>query len=407
LTDGEGPVSNARVNIDSAIVTCDSGCDVPTDASGQVSLVLTGVPRQATSVDVNVSSETGGSLGCTEIDMTALATVDLEVDLSDPENNCGNRVDYFPPVVSDPEDNVSLHIIQVTPPAQSSVDINTPVVIYFDDQIDPETISDLNFIVRTDDGTPIFGSISGENSTAGNTIMKFVPFNSFPELETIVVELVQENGIQDNGGNTLEAIYTWSFNTTEVQPPLLSNNLGFEQGSEGWSFSGDAGIISGFGELLPFAGEAMAALTTGPALVSENNSLTSTTSSITSGQIDVPNGTQYLVIPYDLISAEFREYIGSEYDDTLAISVSGPLGSKTELINSVNLADQASLIEITLPQVIVDKDDTLSDTYHTGQLTYSIDISSFGTPITFSFTVSDVGDANFSSIVLIDSIEFQ
>ncbi len=89
------------------------------------------------------------------------------------------------------------------------------------------------------------------------------------------------------------------------------------------------------------------------------------------------------------------------------VAVRGPSGVHAEVVTSVNIVGNVSPVPIVLPTSYTDADPDLSDAGRTGWTTKIIDISSLGgSPITISFSVSDVGDEILSSIVFIDNIRF-
>jgi len=319
-------------------------------------------------------------------------------------------VGEFPLFTPDPDDKFPLKIVQTIPTnGASDIDPSNSIYIFFDDEINPITVNDYSiqvYVVST--GERIYGQYSGELSTAGNSILKFVPFKTLPENQMISVRLVQVSGIEDDGGNKLESVFEFRFTTKNKSPVVPANNLGFEIGNQGWSCAGDCNIIlSPVGVIFAPEGMNMAVITTGDKIVSENSSLSGTTSSLTSGDIYIPPGMKSLTFNYNFVSAEFDEWVGSKFDDVFVIAISGPLGSYATVVNSVNKIGVASSEPINLPNSYTLKDSTLQDANHTGFLKYEIDISLLGNPIRISFSVSDVGDTIYSSIVFIDNIEFK
>lgn len=301
----------------------------------------------------------------------------------------------FPPFSPDESDATPLNVIQTVPnDGDISVPPTTNIQIFFDDEIDPSTINDFSIFVKDSSGNRQCGTYSGELSEAGNTILFFAPFNSLPEDDTITVTLEQENGITDGGGNTLSSTFSFSFQTTSQLNPTA--DLSFELGGEGWSFSGDGDIVSTFGDIVPIDGSRMAGISTENQFGNTANS--STTSTLTSGPIDVPSSAVSLSFQYDFISEEFDEFVGTEFDDSFTVNIIGPNDSISEVVTSVNQVGTEASIPVNLPG--------MDDADHTDWTVKSIDIQGLGSPITISFTVTDVGDEVVDSVVLVDDLNF-
>lgn len=269
----------------------------------------------------------------------------------------------FPPFTPDPGDTVPLNVVQTIPnDGAASVPPSTTIKIYFDDEVNPSTINDVAITIKDSAGIPYFGTYSGELSTAGDTIMTFVPYNEFPSYKTIIVTLEYEGGITDDGNNTLSKQHIFTFNTGNVISSPA--DLGFEQSHTGWIFTGDGSIIPALDSLGPSEGISMAGISTGS--VFDIGAVSNATSTLTSGPIDVPSGTTTLTFDYDFISAEFDEYVGSQYDDNFAIAVVGPLDSFTGLVTSVNIVG----IDASIPIIFTVSELNGSD--HTDWATYNV-----------------------------------
>lgn len=310
----------------------------------------------------------------------------------------GSTTGDFPSYTPDPNDTQELSIVQTIPPNNSiDMDPNTSISIFFDDEINPSTLNDLSIQVTDSSGAPIYGDYSGVLSTYGNTILNFQPKNILPSWDEITVTLIKDSGLEDDGGNNLTAVYSFSFQTgQEVGSPA---DLGFELGETGWIFSGDGAIVSSppMENIFPTEGNYMAGISTGD--VFGGTPLQNTTSVLSSGPIDVPSGNNYISFDYDFISQEFDEWVDSKYDDVFKVSITGPLASNNEIVTSVNIIGVDDSFPVNFGG--------LSDADETGWIQKTINISSLGSPITISFTVSDVGDEAYSSVVLIDNINFE
>lgn len=301
----------------------------------------------------------------------------------------------FPPVSPDETDTIPLSVIQTVP---NDGDLAVPpannIQIFFDNAIDPSTIDDFTTFVKDSAGNKHCGTYSGELSEAGNTILFFAPFNSLPEEDTITVTLEQENGITDASGNTLSDIFSFSFQTAAVPPS--PEDLSFEAGTIGWFFSGDGDIVSEFGDIQPAHLSNMAGISTENQFGGAANS--SATSTLTSGPIDVPSSAVNLNFQYNFISEEFDEFVGTQFDDSFTVNIAGPDDSISVVVTSVNIIGADNSFPIVVPGM------TGAD--HTDWIVKSINIQDLGSPITVSFTVTDVGDEAFNSVVLIDNLNF-
>ena len=304
----------------------------------------------------------------------------------------------FPLFTPDPNDTEALAVVQTIPPHNSTgIDPNVTISIFFNDEIDPMTINDQSIQVKDSKGDQQFGTYSGSLSAAGSTNnLNFKPFAVLSEGDTITLTMFNLNGIKDDGGNTLSSDFVFSFQTKQQSVPPA--DLGFEQGATGWNFSGDGIILSSpKDDISAYEGNYMAAISTGENFGGQ--ALDFTTSILTSGPVQVPPGKQFISFNYDFISEEFDEFVNSEYDDVLKVSVSGPLGSYSEIVASVNNVG----VENSYPVNFAG----LEGADHTGWLTKTINISPLGSPIIISFEVSDVKDNIVTSVAVIDNINFQ
>jgi hypothetical protein len=144
-------------------------------------------------------------------------------------------------------------------------------------------------------------------------------------------------------------------------------------------------------------GNYMAGISTGNVFGGE--ALDFTTSVLSSGPISVPVGSNNIYFYYNFVSEEFDEFVGSQFDDVFNLSIVGPGGSHSEIVTSVNIVG----VDYSYPVNF----GGLTDADQTGWIFKTVDISALGSPITISFTVSDVGDEGYTTAVLIDNIYFE
>lgn len=192
----------------------------------------------------------------------------------------------------------------------------------------------------------------------------------------------------------ISTTYSFSFETTsELTSP---SDYSFESDFTGWAIAGDGDIRSTTGDVEPTHGSRMVGISTGSAFGGVSQG--AATSSLTSGPISVHSPVSYLIFDYDFVSQEFDYYVGTVYDDSFTLTVSGPTGSYSSVVDSVNIIGTAASLSLSLP--------ILSYVEHTGWKEKRIDIHSLGSPITLTFTISDVGDTSYESILFIDDIRF-
>jgi hypothetical protein len=322
--------------------------------------------------------------------------------------------------VTDTDDDTPPSVVQIIPPDGSeAVDPGTIIALFFDDALIASTVTASSVqVTHQINGDPIPGQLFLGQSQAGNTIVTFVPSGTLPLSEFIDVYLPAAGGVQDDGGNELAYAQGMSFKTAGSSAASFdSNNWGFEIGDAGIIFNGDGAIlVSPQGEIATESGSYMAAISSGEdyqgeGVVSSNEALDYTTSVLTTGDITVTANT--LKFDYDFVSAEFNEWVGSEFDDTFIVAVRGPSGVHSEVVTSVNIVGTVPSIPVSLPAAFTEADSTLAEgdgedgAGRTGWKTKSLDVSSLGSPISISFIVSDVGDDILTTIVFIDNIRFE
>jgi Bacterial Ig-like domain/Putative metal-binding motif/von Willebrand factor type D domain len=304
-----------------------------------------------------------------------------------------SEIGTFPPFTADPTDMTALEIKQVIPTDDGAdVNVHATIFVYFDDEIDPTTVSDTSLRVQYDN-TQVFGKITGELTPSGNSVLYFQPLRTLP-VNTLITVTLTTGGILDDGGNGLATEYAFSFTTsaTVLDSP---SDLSFEDGTTGWSLEGDAALVaSPFGSVTATHGTHMALISTED--IANGLASGDTSSMLTSGLVNVPQGATKLRFDWDFASEEFNA--DSVYDDVFTLNVSGPEGSLAITLATVNqFSDTSTLVSVP----------GMDGEEHTGWQSANIDISALGSPITLSFTVSDVGDAIFTSAAFIDNLRFQ
>jgi len=307
-------------------------------------------------------------------------------------------------VINETNDNTPLLIVQTIPSFDSVEDnyypSNAPVIFFFNDKLYIHSIEEN--ISLTSDGNPINGTIvisEGANSFA---VLTLTPNDPLPAGKNVSV--LVGNQIQDGSGNRMLSDVNISFVTVlGSETNFNPDNYGFEAGRSGVYFTGDGDIDSTKGDLVPFEGNYYAAISTGEQIVSKDASaIGSTSSQILLGPIQQSFST--LAFHYNFISAEFNEYVGSKYDDNAMVTILGPSGSHTEIITSVNKVRFNNFRFSNYPRM-PDEGDSYAG--QTGWLRHKIDNINVGYPAYIIFTVTDVSDDIYSSILAIDAIELQ
>jgi len=295
-----------------------------------------------------------------------------------------------------------LLIVQTIPSfsgsGENTYQANAPVVFFFNNKIYLDSVQG-NIDVAVD-GRTINGIAVINEGANGYAVLTFTPNEPFPVGKEISITMKKE--LQNSGGNPMQRDINLSYITEKGSDTNFSDNLGFESGSKGVVFTGDGAIGTAKGSLVPYEGSHFAAISTGEYIVSMGAAINSRSSQIELGPIQEPFST--LGFYYDFISAEFNEYVGSVFDDTAMVTIYGPKGTYTEIITSVNMVRFKNTQFSNYPRM-PDQGDSYSG--HTGWLYHRIENIDVGTPAYIIFTVTDVGDSAYSSILAVDALELK
>jgi len=275
---------------------------------------------------------------------------------------------------------------------------NLPIIFFFDDKIYLNSVAD-NVVIKAD-GKQIYGTIVINEGANGYAILTFTPWAEFKVNSRI--EIVVKEGLQDKNGNKMATDFNLIYEVSPKAEGEFSGNKGFENGTSGILFIGDGSILSGtHGSIAPQEGNKFAAISSGDQLVSQSgHAIGGATSTMILGPINSKIGT--LSFYYDFISAEFNEYVDSEFDDVAMITVYGPKGSYSEFLTSVNRVrfDNQPFTDLGMP------DDGDSYAGHTGWQSRQITLNDVGTPAYITFIITDVSDLIYSSILAIDNLNY-
>ena len=277
---------------------------------------------------------------------------------------------------------------------------NAPLVFFFNDKIYLGSIEEN--IEITADRRPVNGTIIINEGYNGFAVLTLTPDTPLPEDKEISITLRKE--LQDAGGNhMLEDLHLAYIAEKGSETNFNRDNFGFESENDGIVFTGDGKSSVTRGPLHPFEGNYYAAISTGNYIVSDTGvAIGSTSSHIQLGPIMEPFSS--LSFYYNFISSEFNDYVGSVFDDTAMVTIYGPRGTHSKIITSVNRIGFNNKAFAGYPGMPDD-----GDLYagHTEWQHYSIENVNVGNPAFIIFTVTDVGDDVYSSILAIDAIDLK
>lgn len=170
-------------------------------------------------------------------------------------------------------------------------------------------------------------------------------------------------------------------------------NGDFEFGKlDGWVHNGDGRVISALVTQKPTQGKYMGIVSTGLGFTKDYGSIY---------QSFRVNKEKKLTIKWNFLSEEFLEYVGSQYQDFLKVTIIDG-NNKTVLCNTAidSFYNKYDLISVS-PNIVFDQ----GGVYMTGWKTSTFDISAFaGKTVTLMIECGDVGDSLYDSATLLDEI---
>jgi hypothetical protein len=165
----------------------------------------------------------------------------------------------------------------------------------------------------------------------------------------------------------------------------------------GWDWDGDVRSVSRLGSVEPVEGDRMALLSTGP----DGSSVRASMSKVIRVNPDLIDGDDVTIsFRYNYLSEEYPEYVGSIYNDvftSVVETVEGePLQVATEQVNTTAWTPISGL----------DFPGGDSTVGQSGWKFASIDVpkAQLDGSGAFRFSIEDVGDAIYDSVVLVDRI---
>lgn len=170
-------------------------------------------------------------------------------------------------------------------------------------------------------------------------------------------------------------------------------NGDFEYGNlNGWNVIGDGRVITQLATELPTQGGYMGIISTGFGYTESYGRIYQT--------FQVTN-ENYLSLKWNFLSEEFMEWVGTQFQDYLRITILD--GNESEVLFNMTIDDFAatySLISVS-PTIVFDQ----GGVYMTCWKTSTFDISKYqGKTITLLIESGDVGDSIFDSATLLDEI---
>ena len=202
----------------------------------------------------------------------------------------------------------------------------------------------------------------------------------------------EKQGFMPYGGEIVTANVEIVQNSGVIQTTLVNGD--FEDGLTGWVLDGAGGVVNSFGPILPYEGNFMAMISSGDGAIGGSSSSLKQT-------FTVPAGVGELSLHYNFISEEYPEYVGSQFNDVMNVTLHTPDGSREVAFEEVNSANFEPVSGVPCGS----GDCTWGQT---GWLSASIDVSQWaGTNDTLTLTVHDVGDTAYDTVVLIDNIAIE
>ena len=174
-------------------------------------------------------------------------------------------------------------------------------------------------------------------------------------------------------------------------------NGGFEEELLGWTGSGDARTIVTFGGNSPTEGKSMALVSTGLGFTTTSGALTQT--------FCLPDDVKTVAFDWQFVSAEFKTYCNSTFQDTLLVKF-GKVGAPATLLTRTvdNLCASVTEAAVLIPQS-GDPDGAWTSGW---QHATGLDVSEFAgqSDVELVLSVTDVGDSAYDTVILIDNVVF-
>jgi hypothetical protein len=186
-------------------------------------------------------------------------------------------------------------------------------------------------------------------------------------------------------------------NTLQLPSGNELQNGGFETGTLGaWSGAGDGRVVPQLGAFFfPTEGNFAGIISTGLGFTTSAGSV--------SQKVCLPADSKTLSFDWNYTSEEFREWCGSQFQDTFRVQITTDTGTTTLFSRTVDQLCSGTF------QVPFSFDRPPGSNWSFGWQTTNVDVSALATAnsgksVTITFAVTDVGDSIFDTAVLIDKI---
>lgn len=301
-------------------------------------------------------------------------------------------------------------IVQTVPPAGSfSVPVCMPSIFFLNQRYGGRiefslkaTYADGRVVDLTEESRLI-----ALESHKKNPIVILVPGRPYPKNATIRGKIRNQNPLANK-----YFVSTIQFSTGEGEAPGSIEDLDLEGGTRGFVGQGDFGFVTKRGDVRPRHGKMMAGLSTGS--VFGGKALKGTTSMLSIGPIETASRLSigpfnwrrdYLRVEFDynFISSEFDEFVGTQYDDAFLVVLYGPSGAEARLVTSINQIGAEASTPVVFPGLPESQE---LPPQESGWQPYSVS-AAVGSPACVTFVLTDVGDANYSSVVTMDAFRIR
>lgn len=191
--------------------------------------------------------------------------------------------------------------------------------------------------------------------------------------------------------------------------PLIMNQ-GFERGDlTGWDQEGDGRVVTRLGVSRPVSGKFMGIISTGLGYTTELGRIEQT--------FCIPAGTYSFQFYWKFYSEEFREFCGSQYQDTFRARLVNSVGQEVSIVNASvdDLCDpedcegccqSQKCVGLVTSDVQFDQGDVwMVPKWQKAK----VDISAYADkgPVALSFFCTDKGDSIYDTAVLVDALQFK
>lgn len=182
------------------------------------------------------------------------------------------------------------------------------------------------------------------------------------------------------------------------------SGIGFEDGISVWNVKGDCRVLNKLGYVQPIEGDYMAMISTGVGNTMSGGSI--------SKKINIPANATQMSFAWNFISAEFLEFINSQFDDPFYITITCDGIEDKIFVKSVNsVASEFGATKTSAGKLICVSPDIVLNNYADIWMTdwqgSMVDVSKYaGKNVTIKFTADNAADTAYPSAMLLDAIHF-